>query len=537
MSPSPIRIAVAPAAEYQTYRLLFDMLSAGLQVTFEPYAASQYAGVQGLISLSDDEKLADEATKNGLSLYQIHSSNPFVASPQSKIAFSSAASLDRAFRNSNLHDPSISKWFRVPLVSEPLAAVENNPVWCIAQHNGATAHHVGLELPAFAASDLFHQHFRGTRWFALVPLLHFLRHLLGPEGREFPESRATFIIDDPNLHRHSYGYIDFQALVKHAAAHNYHATIATVPLDSWYFNRDVAALFRAHRDRLSLMMHGVNHIADELARDYSEPQALGLLADGLRRMAAFESRSGVKVDRVMAAPHGAFAEPIADPMLRLGYEAGCVSVGSLIRWNPRKHWSPALGLPVVQAMGLGAFPVFHRVGTNEVDIRLSSFLGHPIIVATHHHDFTSNFARIEAIAGIVNDIASPRWMTIEDISRTNYTARMEQDLLCVKPLSRRLVIPLISDIKGVQLLASPFGPETTIHLAPLAAGGSFSPDHAGTAKCSVSDNLLEIVLPPHNPLDFTTVKGVPLGLWPVARRLLAEGRDRAKPILSAVSGR
>ena len=527
-----IRIAVAPAAEYEIHRPLFDMLSAGLAVAFVPHASEQYGGIHGVISLSEDQGLAEEVTKNGLGLYQFHSANLFTPSPESKIAVSSSTSLHRAFRNSNLADSSISRWSRVPHSPEILAEVENNPVWSVVRNNRIETHHVGVELPVFSSSDLFHQHFRAARWFALLPLLHFLRYLLGPEGWRSPEPRATFIIDDPNLHHRSYGFIDFAALAKHAALHNYHATIATVPLDAWYFNRDVAAFFRAHTDRISLMMHGVNHIADELARNYSEHQALGLLADGLRRINAFESRSAVKVDRVMAAPHGAFTDPIADPMLRLGYEAGCVSAGSLIRWNPKKRWSPDLGFPVVQAMGTRAFPVFHRVGPNEVDIRLSAFLGHPIIVATHHQDFVENFARIEAIAGLVNEVASPRWMTIADISRTNYVACREQDLLCVKPFTRRLVIPLTSEIKTVRLLDSPFGSESILNLAVIASGGSANSYQTDHVKCSLSDKILEIMLPPDHLIDFATVKGVPLGLWPVARRLLAEVRDRAKPMLA-----
>ena len=236
----------------------------------------------------------------------------------------------------------------------------------------------------------------------MVPLLHFLRELLGPDGWPLPEPRATFIIDDPNLHSRRYGYIDFERLVNHASAHNYHATIATVPLDAWYFDRNVAALFSTHKQRLSIMMHGVNHVADELAREYTEAEALQLLATGLRRITEFESRAGVKVARVMAAPHGAFPEPIADPMVRLGFESACVSIGSLIRWNLGSIGPLDLGFSFAQALGTHGFPVFHRTSTNQIDIRLSAFLGHPIVIATHHQDCASNFALIEKLANMVN---------------------------------------------------------------------------------------------------------------------------------------
>jgi hypothetical protein len=102
----------------------------------------------------------------------------------------------------------------------------------------------------------------------------------------------------------------------------------------------------------------------------------------------------------------------------------------------------------------------------------------------------------------------------------------------VKPFTRRLVIPLTSEIKTVRLLDSPFGSESILNLAVIASGGSANSYQTDHVKCSLSDKILEIMLPPDHLIDFATVKGVPLGLWPVARRLLAEGRDRAKPMLA-----
>jgi len=515
------------------------MLSSGLDVSFVPYRPHEYRGLDGLVILSESPELTNEAIQSGLSVYQVCSSDAVSVDQQATVRFTSSTSVHRAFRDTALIDRSLKKCSPVPQTFECLAEIGETPVWAVDRTAGRESHFVGIDLPPFGSDDFFHVHFRATRWFAMVPLLHFLRQLLGSEGWQIPEPRATFIIDDPNLHHRSYGYLDFETLVKHAEAHNYHATVATVPLDAWYFNRDVATLFREHSQNISLMMHGVNHIPDELARDYSDQDALVLLAAGLRRIAEFERRSGLKVARIMAAPHGAFADFIADPMLRLGYEAGCVSIGSLIHWNPDKPWPTDLGLPIAQALGRQALPVFHRVGTNEVDVRLSAFLGHPVIIATHHHDYVSHFTRIESLAKIVNQISDPRWMSIQDISRTNYVATVESDVLCVKPYSRRLTIPLSEDLKALQIAASPFCPETTLDLHEMRMNPQQVADGRALCRCEIINNEIQISIPPHNPVDYETVDPMPLGLWPVARRLLAEGRDRAKPILSfaASSGR
>lgn len=534
LTPVKIKVAVAPAAEYENRRPLFDMLSAALPVRFAAHDAS-LAGLRGLVAVTDDRELRSAALENGVPCYQVYQGGAVDSSSQNRIRFESCSSVPSAFRSAELSDDSIVKFYPVGRPAEVMAQVNGQAVWSREQNGKCECHYVGLDLPVFATGDFFHAHFRGARWFALLPLLTFLAELLGSNWRK-PEPRAVFIIDDPNLHHRSYGYIDFAKLARHAEANNYHATIATVPLDAWYFNREVAELFRANSHRLSMMMHGVNHVADELARPYSEAQALALLAEGLRRIGKLESRAGVKVDRIMAAPHGAFAESIADPMLRLGYEAGCVSVGSLVRWNANKRWPTDLGFPMTQALGEQAFPVFHRVGTNEIDLRLSAFLGHPVIIATHHQDYVGNLSRIEKLAKILNDIAPMRWMSIEKISRTNYVADVSEEALRIKPYTRRLTVPVEATTTTVQLEASALWPATTLDVKNRSAVRTVSDDHSGRVSTSWKNHDLEIGFSPTDPIDYRAVSPMPLGLWPVARRLLAEGRDRVKPILRMAAG-
>ena len=66
--------------------------------------------------------------------------------------------------------------------------------------------------------------------------------VLGAEGWTLPPPRASFVIDDPNLHWPSYGYLDYRELVAHAPQHGYHVGLATVPLDGWLIDRRAAAL-------------------------------------------------------------------------------------------------------------------------------------------------------------------------------------------------------------------------------------------------------------------------------------------------------
>jgi hypothetical protein len=532
-----VRVAVAPATEYELRRSLFDLLGSKLDVSFEPHMPGQYEGLRGLIALSGSADAARGASDRGISCYEVNLSQPIPLPAQSAIAFSSSAAVHGAFRNKTLADPSLGNFSRVPDSFEWLASVGGQPLWAVEPYGNYEHHCVGVDVPVFSQAEYFHSYFRELRWFSMVPLLHFLRGLLGPEGWPDPEPRASFIIDDPNLHHRSYGYIDFERLASHAAAHNYHATIATVPLDAWYFDRKVANFFQRHKKHISLMMHGVNHVADELARSYEEREALSLLATGLRRITDFESRSGVTVARIMAAPHGAFAESIADLMLRLGYESACVSIGSLLRWNPKKVWPADLGFSLAQSLGSLAFPVFHRIGVSEVDIRLKAFLGHPVIVAMHHQDCMSNFARLESVAKIINENPDVQWMGIEDISRTNFVLKTQNGMVQIWPYSRHLKVPLSPEITSVQVCRSPYCEGFTIDLGNDHREGTESMALNVPAEYRVSNDMLEIFFHPANRVDYKQVASRSVGMWPIVRRLLTEARDRTQPILSLASAR
>jgi hypothetical protein len=537
-SQPKIRVAVAPATEYEVRRRLFDMLSSQLEVSFEPHTPCDYEGLQGLIALTGAAAdAAREASLHNVSCCEVILSQPVASEAPSAITFTSSAVVHRAFRGKTLTDPSEINFSQVSDAFESLAKVGEQTVWAVKQQGHREHHCVGVDIPVFTERDFFHNHFREQRWFAMLPLLHFLRRLLGPNGWPAAEPRASFIIDDPNLHHRSYGYIDFEKLAKHAAAHNYHATIATVPLDAWYFDRKVVDLFQTHKNHISLMMHGVNHVADELARSYQEQDALSLLATGLRRIADLESRSGVSVARVMAAPHGAFAEFIADLMLRLGYESACVSIGSLLRWNPEKLWPANLGFSMAQPLGSLNFPVFHRIGISEADIRLKTFLGHPVIVATHHQDCVSNFARLESMANIINETTDVRWMGIEQISTTNFESRMQNGRLRIWPYSRHFIVALSPEISEVEVCHSPYSGGFTIDLRNYRPDGTEAAVHNIPARHRISKNTIEIFFPPSNALDYHQVESKGVGLWPVVRRLLTEARDRTQPILSLASAR
>src|SRR5437588_776228 len=85
---------------------------------------------------------------------------------------------------------------------------------------------------------------------ALLALVHFLREVSAEHRWTPPPLRASFIVDDPNLHWPSYGFLRYRELVAHADAHGYHVALATVPLDGWFAHPAAARLLRERADRL-----------------------------------------------------------------------------------------------------------------------------------------------------------------------------------------------------------------------------------------------------------------------------------------------
>ena len=178
-------------------------------------------------------------------------------------------------------------------------------------------------------------------WASLLPLLHFVQNI---SGWEMPCVRAQFMFDDPNLHWSSYGYINYSQLVEEADYRNFHVSFAMVPLDSWFIHRKTAALFREKRKRLSLLIHGNNHIYNELVLAGTDARYEELAVQALDRIQKFERRSGIMVQRVMAPPHGACSNKMGRALLRAGFEAACISRGSLMDHNPRLSWRAETGL-------------------------------------------------------------------------------------------------------------------------------------------------------------------------------------------------
>jgi hypothetical protein len=516
--PNCTRIGVNPSSYYAGHAQLFEALACVFDVRFEP---AQDPG----------DPQWDAVIINGRAVTSAPQDKPsFVLAPgdalpcaNAPVKFGFSTSVPNTFRGAHLNDPSLQSVVRLAIdgSSEVLAHCGGYPIWLRVRERPET-HVSALELPKMEGGDahkpVLWDHFQLKKWAALLFLLHWLKKLARADWL-LPEARALIIVDDPNLQATSYGYLNYEELVADARRNNYHAAIATIPLDSWHTNRKAVEVFRRNTDRLSLAIHGNNHTRAELARTQDRHAAFAIVSQALRRIASFERRTGLEVSRVMVAPHGACNTTTGAAMLTAGFESACISIGSLAYWNPDVKWTPALGLWM--AHPLGGLPVFHRVGLVEIALqaRIMLFLGQAAVFATHHADFDT----FRTIANTVNSVGSVRWLSATEISRSNYHRRETRTGLEIEAFGRIITVPVGPSLESI-----------TIRV-PWIGECHCQADWQGSLgrRTSARDTNIRIDLTSEADADFaemSTGKN-PSILTPLARRLMCQMRDRMMPLV------
>ncbi len=380
--------------------------------------------------------------------------------------------------------------------------------------------------------ETLREYLKAGRFMGLLPLVHFLGEVAGEEGWSVPAPRASFVVDDPNLHWPSYGYLKYRELIAHAGRHGYHMSFATVPLDRWWVDPRAAALVRENGAALSLLMHGNDHVAQELGRLSSDREAECEIAQALRRTAALERRSGVEVERVMVPPHSACSEEALRAMFALGIEAACVNQSypwreGLPAPTPLGEWYPA-------ELVAGGLPILLRsplVDARE-DFAFRALLGQPLILYGHHWDFAEGLDILEQAARDINSLGDVRWGPLGAIARESCATRRVGETLFVRMHARRIAIEVPVGVSELRVLApEPLG---GAGWRRLAHGGSVA-SMAFEGGLGASEPIpievpgtIELTLVPDRPLDPALVPARGPRPWSLMRRVMVEGRDRVQ---------
>lgn len=527
-------VGVHPPAELERRAELFAALTAAFAgVRFEGREHGELDGVDALVELGGGAA-AGAAAAAGIPALALLGPEPPAGRP-AELTLGDDEGLDRRLRTRALVDDHLgAAALPAPAGGVVLAGHGGRPLWT---RRGE------LDLAAIAPAELdpgeqLRMRLRRGRCLALLPLLELLRRIDGGGGWQPPPPRAAFLLDDPNLHWPSYGFVKLRELADHGDRHGYHLALAMVPLDAWFAHPRAAAVVREHGS-LSLLVHGNDHLARELGR--GDVEALALAAQAQRRIGAFERRGGVPVARVMVPPHEACSAAIAAALPRTGFEA--ITMTRPFPWLAQAPgewlaapaaerlagWRPAdvtpTGLPVISRHPL------RGSGHSPTEVVLRAYLNQPLILYGHQEDLGDGLDGLAAQAAAVNQLGAVRWTPIDALSAASFEQRREADVIRVRPYGRRLQVD-VPDGVGTLVVERPPGSEAEDTVRSAAASASFGEPLAVTPGERVELSLLapDAVAP-------DAVPAPPRRAWPVARRIAAEARDRAAPLRRRATAR
>jgi hypothetical protein len=546
-----IRIVVMPARERAARKRLFDALEETLPVRFVGGESGDLAGAGGAFVLAEAAPQAGAVPPGVPCLVAFGEEAPEAAgaSRGPVLSLRRGEPLDARLHGLRLHDPAVAdaRALAVEDRQEVLAARGRRPLWICDRRGSGVRDQVAAAPAELGEEECLRDRLCDGRFLAVAALVHFVRAICAPTGWRPPPLRACFLFDDPNLHWGSYGHLRYRELVGHADRFGYHVAFATVPLDGWCAHPRTARLFRERSDRLSLVFHGNDHTRLELDRPAGAAQRRALVAQAVRRIGAFERRSGVPVGRIMVAPHGVCSQEMARELVPFGFDALCISRPYPWLARPPRSWlarpagsSQLAGWDPASVVDRG-LPVLLRRAFSEPleDLPLRAFLDQPLILYGHHGDMAGGLDRLAELAGVVGRLGNVEWMSPARIAASNVTTRLEGDELRVRLFTRRarLQVPdgvarIVVETPSLAGAAS----RDSVRWSTGAAGATSVQLRDGTASFQIDARAVEIRLVSEDAVDATTVPSPPRRGWTIARRLLVETRDRLTPVYRKTVG-
>jgi len=265
---------------------------------------------------------------------------------------------------------------------------------------------------------------------AIAAPMMFLRYAGGNKVWHSPGDYANLTIDDLWL-REPYGHVNYEKLLHQAQQHNFHATVAFIP---WNFDRSqpaVVSLFRAHPDRLSISIHGNNHIHQEFGPFKEHPLNAQVedIDQGLARMERFKKLTGIPYDAVMVFPHSISPQATFAALKRANFLATANSLNV-----PSDATAPASTEFALRTgtLHFATFPSLRRYSAeNDIprpQLAIDAFLGNPMLFYVHESFFSSGIDAFNRTADTVNQIQpDAQWRNLGDIVQHLYLEKLRDD--------------------------------------------------------------------------------------------------------------
>jgi peptidoglycan/xylan/chitin deacetylase (PgdA/CDA1 family) len=265
---------------------------------------------------------------------------------------------------------------------------------------------------------------------ALAFPMIFLHYAAGERAWHSPGDYANFTIDDLWL-REPYGHVNYSQLLQQAQEHNFHATVAFIP---WNFDRNqssMISLFQAHSDRLSICIHGNNHVHQEFGSVDTHPisKQVNDIKQSLARMEKFSHITHIPYDAVMVFPHSISPETTLSVLKRYNFLATANSLNVPSDAQAPSDTEFALRTGTMQ---FANFPSLRRYSAEsdipKSQLAIDAFLGNPMLFYAHESFFASGIGAFNRTADMVNRLQpDTQWRGLGYIARHLYLERMRDD--------------------------------------------------------------------------------------------------------------
>jgi hypothetical protein len=518
------KIAVYGLKREQAFRSLFQALEKIYPVSFFHTKKKASLKINGAIIFDDSFGNSDLIAEQSLIIIEDQSNdNESICN----ILFTDSEMIDSRIRGGVLADNLKVSSVETKPGDSVLATCDQDPIW-ITRKTATQKYMIcklrteGLE-KALSVSDLISQHLS----FVLIPFIQFVKNIIHDAAYKLPQLRATFIIDDPNFRRFTYGFVDFRELIKIGRKEKFHVTIAAIPIDFRKARHDVVDLFMKNEDVLSITIHGNNHILKEFSKKYNGDEARRLLSQALRRADLFSNRFNANVTRIAVPPHGNVSGEICRDIFSIGFNGLCASFWAYENFLDTQ--SGMHGLGICDFM-LGAFPVIERQSLSRDDVLLKAFLDRPLIYYFHHHDLKDGLGVIVEKARNINRVGNVQWMSLGAIAASNYSVQEQEGLMRVRLFSQKVHIEVPESI-GKMLVEIPCEGEMSVegvlinsrmHIVEAACNGIVK---VGPLNV-LGDTIVVIEIIYKGWDDYQGFISPRSDFWAVLRRSLTESRDR-----------
>ena len=303
---------------------------------------------------------------------------------------------------------------------EVIASQNDKCIWYSSDHY-AFKHYYSLIPPCnLEVHQSLKDKFTSKDFIQVLPIIIFLKELVG-DSLIYPKAMASIIIDDPNLHRTKYGYLDYKKIVEDSTIHGYHINFATIPLDLFYASKKALNLLKKNGKHLSLIIHGNNHTSAELLVN-SHQKSYSKLLMIKKRVDKFYQKYGVRIGRVIIPPHGMMSREFLKNIALFDFLGACIS-------RPFPWYSSPSPSTIIEecenytkmfpADFIEGTPIVPRMKAFE-DIPFKLILHIPLVFYFHHDDFKHGIEKFGEIVNMLNQYADVTWASLNNIFHSSF---------------------------------------------------------------------------------------------------------------------